>query len=145
MSLNERVAEAVEAPVILIVDPDRIGGWALSLVLQDAGYRTLVARSGEDMLKKVRSAADQPFAIISDYELDGELDGVELARKIAKDTGCRPMTILSSCRDNESAKTQARRAGFLFCSKPMEPRRILGLLKHASNQPDRTGDASFSP
>ena len=134
----------MKSPVVLIMDRDRIGGWALSLVLEDAGYRTLLACSGEDMLKKVRSSEHRPFAVISNYELDGKLDGVEWARKIANDTGCRPMTIVSSDRDNESAKSHARGAGFFFCSKPMDPARILGLLERARNNHDRSGDANFS-
>jgi len=131
--------------MILIIDSDRIGGWALSLVLEDAGYRTLIARSGEDMLKKVRASEHRPFAVISDYELEGDLDGVESARKIAKDIGCKPMTIVSSHRDHESARSDARRAGFFFCAKPMEPTRILDLLERELSKQDRTGDTHFSP
>ena len=127
--------------MIFIIDPDRIGGWALSIVLQDAGYRTLLFGSGEDLLKKVKSSEERPFAVISDYELDGALDGVELARKIAKDAGCRPITIVSSYRDNEPAKSHARGAGYFFCSKPMDPSRILSLLERAQ---DSAGNASLS-
>ena len=117
-------------PVILIIDDDKVGGWALSMVLQDAGYETLVA-PGDGVLEKVEQAGMKPAAVISDYNLSGDLDGVEAARKVSGKIGMPLPTIITSCRDDDEAKRRAARAQYLFCPKPMDPKQVLGVLKTA--------------
>lgn len=117
-------------PVILIIDDDKVGGWALSMVLQDAGYETLIS-PGEGVLEKVEEADMKPAAVISDYNLSGGLDGIEAARKVSGKVGLPLPTIITSCRDDDEAKRRAARAKYLFCPKPMNPKHVLGVLKTA--------------
>jgi DNA-binding NtrC family response regulator len=118
----------METPVILIIDDDKVGRWALSVVLKDAGYETLVA-PGEGVLEKVEETDMKPAAVISDYNLSGELDGVEAAQKVSNTIGLSLPTIITACRDDNEAKRRAARAQYLFCSKPMDPNQVLGVLK----------------
>ncbi|MEZ5826889.1 MAG: hypothetical protein R3D01_00225 [Hyphomicrobiales bacterium] len=64
------------------------------MVLQDAGYETLVA-PGEGVLEKVEEADMKPAAVISDYNLSGGLDGIEAARKVSGKVGSRLPTIIN--------------------------------------------------
>jgi CheY-like chemotaxis protein len=118
----------MENPVILIIDDDRVSRWALSMVLRDEGYETLVA-PGEGALEKVEGTDMRPAAVISDYNLSGELDGIEAARKVSDKIGLSLPTIITACRDDNEAKRRAARAQYVFCSKPMDPKHVLGVLK----------------
>lgn len=115
-------------PVILIIDDDKVGGWALSVVLQDAGYETMVAR-GEAVLEKLEETGMKPTAVISDYNFSGELDGIEAAQTVSNKIGLSLPAIISSSRDDNEAKCRAAGAQYWFCPKPMDPKHVLGVLK----------------
>lgn len=126
---KETTASEVELPMVIVIEDDRIGGWALSMILQDAGYETMLAAAGEEVLEKVRDLDAKPAAIISDFFLEGSLNGVESAREVANRHGGDIPTIITSHHYNEQARRLARAAGYHFCPKPMDPERVLGLLE----------------
>jgi len=115
--------------MVIVIEDDKIGGWALSMVLQDAGYETVLAAAGEEILEKAEDLESRPAAIISDFFLEGRLNGVESARKLANKHGCNIPTIITSHHHNEQARRLAQAAGYHFCPKPMDPERVLGLLE----------------
>lgn len=115
--------------MVIVIEDDRLSAWALSKVLEDAGYRTVTADTGESIVKKVEEADAMPAAIISDYHLGKGMNGIEAAKEIAEISGCDIPTIVTSHRDNEEARKQARSEGFEFYPKPMDPERVLGLLE----------------
>jgi len=65
--------------VILVVDDDRLMRRSLSIGLQDAGYRTETASSGEEALAKARLI--RPQLVLLDIGLPG-IDGLETLRAL---------------------------------------------------------------
>lgn len=126
---KEHQAGQVELPMIIVIEDDKIGGWALSMVLQDAGYETLLAAAGEEILERVEATGAEPAAIISDFFLEGRMNGVESARRLARKKGDKIPTIITSHHHNDEARRLARAEGYHFCPKPMDPERVLGLLE----------------
>lgn len=117
--------------MVIVIEDDTLSAWALSKVLEDAGYTTVTAETGETIVKQIGAVATQPVAIISDYHLGHGMNGIEAAKKIADINGCAIPTIVTSHRENGEARRMALTEGFQFCPKPMDPEHILGLLESA--------------
>ena len=117
--------------MVVVIEKDKTSAWALSMVLQDAGYHTLVAAAGEEAAEKLKNVDAAPIAIISDFDLDGAMDGVEAARTFARAADDPLPTIITSSHDSADAKRKAIAAGFRYCPKPMDPDHLLGLLETA--------------
>ena len=64
---------------ILVVDDDQLMRRSVSVSLQDAGYSTETARSGEEALEKARLV--QPHLVLLDIGLPG-IDGLETLRAL---------------------------------------------------------------
>lgn len=119
----------MESLMVIVIEDDKIAGWALSKVLEDAGYDTMLAVAGEEIVEKVVKLESKPAAIISDFYLEGDMNGVESAREVANIRHSRILTIITSHGHNDKARALAHDAGYHFCPKPMDPERILGLLE----------------
>ena len=66
---------------ILIVEDESVSALFLRLTLEKAGYQIVdVVRSGEEAIMVAGEL--KPDVVLMDIELDGELNGVEAARKI---------------------------------------------------------------
>ena len=66
--------------VILVVDDEPSGAEALSVLLQDAGYDTVLAGSGAEAL--VRAAQTPPDLVLLDVRMPG-ISGIEVARRLS--------------------------------------------------------------
>ncbi|MEC9368823.1 MAG: response regulator [Pseudomonadota bacterium] len=120
-----------EKPLVVILEDDRVSGWAMEMILRDAGYKTLLASAGEDALQVVRSKGVVPASIISDFHLGGRMNGLEAANAIARVTGETIPTIITSHRGNGEATQGAAWSGYSFCPKPIDPATILDLVAEA--------------
>lgn len=79
---------------LLIVDDQEDIRLILQILLEDQGWNTENAASGEDALGRADSAA--PFdALVVDYKMPG-LDGMEVARKFREAGFSRPIIICSA-------------------------------------------------
>jgi len=74
--------QGVAAPVILIVDDNRLVRLSLKRLLEGAGYRVMEARDGREGLSQQKSAA--PDVVVLDL-LMPEMDGIELIQQLRKD------------------------------------------------------------
>ena len=67
-------------PTILVAEDEEALAWLLRLLLEDAGYRVLLAADGREAL--ARLAESRPHLVLSDMMMPG-LDGRALARAMA--------------------------------------------------------------
>ena len=66
---------------ILIVEDESVSALFLRLMLEKAGYQIVdTVRSGEEAIET--AGKHRPDIMLMDIKLDGELDGIETARKI---------------------------------------------------------------
>ncbi len=117
-----------ERPTLLLVDdlPANLG--MLLEFLGEAGYRVLVATSGERALEQL--AHLQPDLILLDLNMPG-LDGHETCRRLKADACWRAIPVLMLTALNEVAdKVRGFEAGAVdFITKPLEPDEVLARVR----------------
>ena len=108
-------------PLILVLENDDLTSEGLALLLSDAGYQAVIFKSFFDARQSVAVASTTVSAIISDFDLDRELNGVEAAQALrAGRTPQPPVLIVTGTRQHRVA-TAARKAGFELSAKPASP------------------------
>jgi len=81
--------------LVLVVDDDEIASIQISSALEDAGYKTAVARSGAEALTRARQ--EVPDAVVLDLMMPG-MDGFEVLHKLRSmpETAELPVLILTA-------------------------------------------------
>lgn len=103
--------------VLVDDDPDLIE--IMYLALKQAGHDVTASPGGVAVLSKIHK--DPPDLIITDLMMS-ELDGLEFAREVAKDTTNDAKVIMISARTDKLWKDRARDAGVIgFIEKPIDP------------------------
>ncbi|MHA7816599.1 MAG: hybrid sensor histidine kinase/response regulator [Pseudohaliea sp.] len=99
------------------------------------GMRALLASMGCDVrvcadreALSAALAAGRPDAIIADYHLDGDDNGVAAVTAVTDGGGPPPPCIVISADDGETVRAAAREAGYRFLPKPVNPARLRALL-----------------
>ncbi|TLD43176.1 MAG: sensory transduction histidine kinase [Candidatus Jettenia ecosi] len=106
---------------ILVVEDDRMAADLLTMHLENAGYRVIVAVDGEDAIKKVKEC--RPFLITLDVMLP-KIDGWDVLSQLknSQDTAHIPVIIVSIV-DNKELGYSLGAAEYLI--KPIDRKRLL--------------------
>jgi DNA-binding NtrC family response regulator len=113
---------------ILLVDDQRSLRRSLALMLQNAGYDTADAASGEAALALLAGA---PFdLVISDLRMEG-MSGIDLLREIKQIQPGLPVILITAYGSIETAVDAMRLGAFDYLAKPFSERDILDKI-HAS-------------
>lgn len=102
------------SPRLLIVDDQDDVRLILQILLEDQGWDTEQATSGEHALGRADLAA-QFDALVIDYRMPG-LDGMEVARKF-REAGFKRPIIICSAYLNPQVESEARTVGAATVSK----------------------------
>lgn len=113
---------------ILVVDdsePERVN---LKSIVSDAGYQVVMARSGEEAVKKAKS--DRPDLIFLDIIMD-EMDGYATCRSITKDEDTKdiPVVMVSSKAQKADKMWAAHQGARGYVTKPYSQDQILEQLR----------------
>lgn len=131
---------------ILIADDDPHILDVVIFALEQAGFKTMMAKNGEMALSSI--PAFQPDLLVLDINMP-EQDGFEVCRELRK-TSNIPILFLSS-RDEEIDKILGLELGADdYLTKPFSPRELVARVKailkrttHTSNSEKETQDASY--
>jgi two-component system, cell cycle response regulator CpdR len=104
----------------LIVDDDAFQLQMLGLLLEESGYRVIACESAEDAQRVLDEDPAALCFLMTDVQLAGAMNGVELAR-IAKERNPRLDVVVTSGRP----LTQALPEGAKFWAKPWTPLDVL--------------------
>ena len=116
---------------VLVADDDPHIREVVCFALDKAGFRTLIARDGEEALYQQQT--HQPDLIILDV-LMPELDGVAVCRSLRQKTAA-PILMLSS-RDEEIDRIMGLEAGADdYIGKPFSPRELVARVKANLRRP----------
>ena len=132
---GDRVSFVPQAPLVLVADDHDDSRAIARVVLENAGFRIVEARTGPETLQVVHS--ERPAIVLLDIVMP-ELNGWEVARRLRADPLCRGTTIiavtaLASAHDREL--TIAAGCDELL-TKPVLPRLLVATLKYyASYEP----------
>jgi CheY-like chemotaxis protein len=124
---------------ILVVDDERTITSTLSALLQDEGYETAIASSGEEAVQVASSF--QPDVIVSDIMM-GAINGVEAAIEILRSLPHCRLLFISGNPAYKDLLTKARTKGFKFevLAKPVPPLELLAKVSQVlSPRADQSG------
>ncbi len=113
---------------VLVVDDDADLLRLLDMRLRSAGFRPVLAGSGEQAL--ARLAVARPHAVITDLRMPG-MDGQALFERIHGADPSLPVIILTAHGTIPDAVAAAQRGVFGYLTKPFEATELLDLLRRA--------------
>jgi CheY-like chemotaxis protein len=130
-ALNPVPAKTV---TVLNVDDNAVHRYAVTRVLEHAGFQVVEARSGVEALS---AASLHPSVIILDINLPDML-GFEVCRRLKQDPSTRdiPVIHISATSPGEAAATQSIESGAnVFVKYPSDMREILHLIRRELRRP----------
>jgi CheY-like chemotaxis protein len=119
------VAVPDRKPVIIVSEDEFLVRMFTADFLDEAGFEVLEARNAHEALRLLESRPDVA-AIVTDVEMPGAIDGLELARRVRQGTPGIAVVIVSG--RVRPAPHQVP-SGAKFVSKPFEPSTVLGMLQ----------------
>ena len=119
------------APSVLVVDDDPDLLRLLDMRLRSAGFRPVLAGSGEQALACL--AVARPRAVVTDLRMPG-IDGQALCERIHARDPSLPVIILTAHGSIPDAVAAAQRGVFGYLTKPFEASELLALLRRAIDQ-----------
>ncbi len=110
------------APLILVVDDDRIMRLSLVAMLEDLGYATAEAGDGRQALDVLTQRAGEIDSVLLDREMP-VMDGLEVVRHMKESRDLRAMpVIMQTGSDRPDQIKQGIDAGvFYYLTKPVNP------------------------
>jgi chemosensory pili system protein ChpA (sensor histidine kinase/response regulator) len=135
MSSYQAVPQAEEAvsgglPRILIVDDSFSVRKALSLLVEEAGFETLLAKDGVEAIEILNQK--QPNVMLVDMEMP-RMDGLELTAHVRANQATQKLPIfMITSRTTEKHREQAKAAGVdVYLTKPYQNSDLLNLIEQA--------------
>lgn len=118
-------------PIIAAIDDDRVGRFALTLLLRDWGYDVVEGENGEDVLAALGDRQAHLAAVVTDFHLQDDENGVGEALTLAEKLGRDLPTLIITGSFGRKAEELAKPHGFRVLSKPVEPellRQLVGAM-----------------
>jgi len=108
--------------VSLIVDDEPEIRAYLRLVLECKGIQSVEAENAAEALRILQKLGSQIDLLITDIQMPGDMDGVDLAYSANSSFPTLPVILISGIVDKPSS-------GFTFVQKPFTPEAILEAVK----------------
>ncbi len=115
-------------PNILVVDDEPLQRNILKTILEDSGYETYIASSGEEAVKIAQTFS--PDVILTDLKL-GEMTGVELLSEVQKEKIAPAVIIMTAYGTVSSAVEAMKKGAFDYLTKPLDKDVLLITVKRA--------------
>ncbi|MBI4688796.1 MAG: sigma-54-dependent Fis family transcriptional regulator [Nitrospirae bacterium] len=113
---------------ILVVDDEPLQRDILKTILEDSGYETHTASSGEEAVKIAK--VFNPDVILTDLKLGG-ISGVELLSKVQEDHMAPVVIIMTAYGTVSSAVEAIKKGAFDYLTKPLDKDVLLITVKRA--------------
>jgi DNA-binding NtrC family response regulator len=116
--------------VILVVDDEQLQRDIVKTILDDEGYETYTAASGEEAL--ITAKKYNPDVILTDLRMEG-MDGIELLDTVQKDSlPPSPTIIIVTAHGTISSAVEAMKKGaFDYLTKPLNKDSLLMMVRRA--------------
>lgn len=116
---------------VLVVDDDASVRKVLGALLENAGWTTTRAATGEEALDLVRAA--DPDVVVSDLKMPG-MDGLELLGHLRVSYPEIPVVLLTAHGSVDAAVEAMKRGAHDFLTKPFDKEQVLAIVESASGQ-----------
>jgi two-component system, OmpR family, alkaline phosphatase synthesis response regulator PhoP len=134
---------------ILVVDDEKVITSALSVLLSGAGYKVIVAHSGEEAIDQL--SMKEPDLIVLDIMMPG-LDGYEVCRQVRQQREYTPILMLTAKDESWEKVTGLELGADVYMTKPFEPgellaqvKALLRLAKQVRSYAEKGGDNNDKP
>lgn len=134
---------------ILVVDDEKVITSALSVLLSGAGYKVIVAHSGEEAIDQL--SMKEPDLIVLDIMMPG-LDGYEVCRQVRQQREYTPILMLTAKGESWEKVTGLELGADVYMTKPFEPgellaqvKALLRLAKQVRSYVEKGGDNNDKP
>jgi len=118
--------------LILVADDEASIRQSLSGVLGDEGFEVLEAKDGAEALAKV--ADESPDLLLLDIWMPGELDGLEVLRRLRDGAApLLPVIMISGHGNIETAVKAIRLGAYDFIEKPLSLEKVVVAVNNALN------------
>ena len=112
-----------QPPYALVVDDDHIILTHAIDILEEAGFRTLMALNAEEALSALEFHGDEVTLLFTDVEMPGAMNGFELARRVAARWPEIGVLVASgNCQPNDGDLPE----GAIFVGKPFSAEIVHG-------------------
>jgi DNA-binding NtrC family response regulator len=115
---------------IVAIDDEPEIGWLITRILEEEGYRALVADNGREGLELIRR--EHPDVVLLDLRLP-EMDGLEILRHVREFDRDVMVIILSAFESFEVAVQAMKLGSYDFLTKPINVEEMKITLKNAIN------------
>ncbi|KQS28169.1 response regulator [Dyadobacter sp. Leaf189] len=114
---------------ILLADDDMRNIFALSAVLEDAGFKIEIAANGKEAIQKLEDSSDIELVLMD--VMMPEMDGIEATRIIRKNSRWATLPIIAvTAKAMQGDREQCMAAGANdYISKPVDIDKLLSLIK----------------
>ncbi|MDT4953986.1 MAG: hypothetical protein QOJ02_2124 [Acidobacteriota bacterium] len=125
---KQRLNEVMEKIQVLIIEDDRSVGDALKIVMDDSGYKAVVAINAQQGIEQARL---RRFGlIITDVQLP-DMSGLDVLTILRKKVPTIPIIIITAHSTQEVVTQALARGAFQVLPKPFLPSEILDLAQRA--------------
>jgi DNA-binding NarL/FixJ family response regulator len=113
----------------MIVEDETLVADHLKLLLEEFGYLVCGSEgSGQGALTKIEK--EQPHLVLMDIRLEGEMDGIEVARKLWDERGI-PTVFLTAYSDQETLDRAVMSNPFGYLVKPVTSEQLKAAVELA--------------
>jgi CheY-like chemotaxis protein len=125
---------------ILLIEDDKSIRNALTIVLENANYRVVLARNGSDALEKLRSSNQLPQLIILDL-LMPVMNGIEFRQAQLADQRLSSIPVILLTANNNLKNFKESLQAYEFLNKPVEAKDLLYIVDNFFYLSGRTTSA----
>jgi signal transduction histidine kinase/ActR/RegA family two-component response regulator len=116
---TDHPAMAASGGLILVVDDEKAIREAMQALLMDWGYEVITAGSGAEMMANIVNCPVRPSAIICDYRLPGEENGIDVIRLLQSEYNEELPAMLITGDTAADRLIEAKASGLLLLHKPV--------------------------
>jgi DNA-binding NtrC family response regulator len=117
--------------VVLVVDDEPLQREILKTILDDEGYETYTAASGEEGLRIVKRL--NPDVVLTDLKME-DMEGIEFIEAIPKEPFEPSMIIMTAYGTISSAVEAMKKGAFDYLTKPLNKDSLLLTVKRATER-----------
>ena len=116
------------APIILVIDDDKLVRWSVSMVLGRAGYRVREVATGSDGLAAVRDCP--PDLVLLDISLP-DMDGLSVLEAIRRVHPELPVLMMTAEPNAETREQAIRLGAYAHLEKPCDAAALQDAISQA--------------
>jgi len=121
----------IELPIILLVEDEAVLQKLVKHALSDAGFDLTVSSSAEEALSLLAGGVVRYRALVTDINIDGELNGWELARRVREIDAAFPVVYVTGAAADQWPSQGVPHS--ILLEKPFAPAQLVTAISQLLN------------